>query len=251
MSDMSNNNNKVNARLKAAVHSVEAPPFLDARIRRQLREVASSQPRKTWGAWVTAGVMAALLVGVGITYQMGHLRQTTGDQEAFLVSVSSKVATLMRVGLGDHIHCAFFRKFPQQAPSIEEIETKLGPAYKDLVPVMQQYVPADYKLVSGHQCRYNQRQFVHLTMKKGAEVLSLVITLKKDGEAFNIEGMLPALVQSGIPVYTSSAERFQIAAMETNGRLVYVVSPLSGQQNTELLRAMAPMLKKLLEGIEG
>ena len=86
-------------------------------------------------------------------------------------------------------------------------------------------------------------------MKNDTQVLSLVITLKKDGEAFNIEGMLPELVQSGIPVYSSGTERFQIAAMETPGHLVYFVSPLSRKQNTELLRAMAPTLKKILESI--
>lgn len=254
MSEMPNNkskNNEANARLKAAVNSVEMPPFLEARIRHQIQVAGSAPLQKRWGALVSAALATAALAGLIITYQLGYLRQTTGDQESFIVSVSSQVATLMRVGLGDHLHCAFFRVFPQQASAAEEMASDLGPAYKDLVPVVQRYVPAAYKLVSGHQCRFDGRQFVHLTMKHDAQVLSLVVALKNAGESFQIEGILPELVQSGIPVYSRGAERFQIAAIETSKHLVYFVSPLSGKQNTELLRAMAPALKKLLEAIEG
>ena len=253
MSDMKSeeNNKDINARLKAAVNSVEVPPFLEARIRQQMRQAAQEHPRKWWGALVTAGLAAALLAGAGITYQLGRLRQTAGEQESFIVTVSSKVATLMRVGLGDHLHCAFFSKFPQEAPAVEELESELGAEYKDLVPVLREYVPAEYKLVAGHQCRYNGRDFAHLTLKNDTQLLSLVVSAKKNGESFSIEGMLPALVQSGIPVYSSGAERFQIAAMETSGHLVYFVSALPGKQNTELLRAMAPSLKKILEKAAG
>jgi hypothetical protein len=198
-----------------------------------------------------AGAAAALALSAGISYQLGSLRFTTGAQESYIASVSTHIATLMRVGLGDHLHCAFFRKFPQQAPASEEMESKLGPEYKELVPVVRQFVPAEFKLVLGHQCRYQGRQFVHLSLKNGEGLLSLVITKKRDGESFDIEGALPELVQSGIPVYGSGVQRFQIAAIETGGHLVYFISDLPGTQNMDVMRAMAPSLKKILEGIEG
>jgi hypothetical protein len=243
--------NEMNARLKAAVNSVEVPPFLDAKIRRRIQEHEEKPSRRRWSALATAGATAALLAAIGLTYQLGHLRQTAGDQESFIVSVSTKVATLMRVGLGDHIHCAFFRKFPQEAPAVEEMESKLGPEYKDLLPAVRQYVPEEYKLVLGHQCRYNGRQFIHLSLKSDSKLMSLVITAKKVGESFNIEGMLPELVQSGIPVYGSATDRFQIAAMETSNHLIYFISDLPRKQNTAILVAMAPSLKVILENLEG
>ena len=244
--------NDINARLKAAVDSVDVPPFLDARIRQQIRNAAFERRLRRW--WTVSAVAAtavALTVGVGIAYQLGHLRLTVGAQESYIASISTHIATLMRVGLGDHLHCAVFRKFPSKAPAVEEMETKLGPEFKDLIPAVRQFVPEDYKLVLGHACRYQGRKFIHLSLKGDSRLLSLVITAKKDGESFQVEGILPELVQSGIPVYSSGAQRFQIAALESRDHLVYFISDLPGKQNVELMRAMAPALQQILEKSRG
>ncbi len=252
MKPTDNNPNQTNARLKAAVHSVEVPPFLEAKIRRQIQEQAApTNPKKVW-TLVTAGAsVAGLALAAIIGFQLINLRKTAGDQESFIVSVASRVGTLMRVGLGDHIHCAFFRKFPAEAPATEELESELGKEYKDLVPVLRQNISDQYKLVLGHQCRYNGRTFVHLSLKNGSQLMSLVITTKRGGETFDIQGVLPELVQSGIPMYASSTDRFQIAAMETTSHLVYFVSDLPSKQNTQLLVAMAPSIETILENLEG
>ena len=68
-----------------------------------------------------------MFAGVLIAYQLGHLRLSVTSQESYNTSVSTHVARLMRVGLGDHIHCAYFRKFPANAPSPQEFVSKLGP----------------------------------------------------------------------------------------------------------------------------
>lgn len=238
--------NETNQRLKAAVHSVDTPPFLDAVIRQRIRQ-AEIRQRRGWKLLAATGVAAALVVG---TYQLGTLRHTAVDQESFIATVSTKVATLMRVGLGDHLHCAFFRRFPEQAPAVEELESKLGPEFKDLIPVVQQNVPAQYALSEAHKCRYNGREFVHLTLRNDQQLISLIISAKRDGEAFNVEGMLPELVQSGVPVYSSGAEQFQIAAMETSTHLVYFISDLPGKQNLQLMQSMVASLKTVLENLK-
>jgi hypothetical protein len=244
------NPNQLNARLKAAVNSLDVPPFLDAKIRHRIRlQQPNSQKRWAWFTGATA--VAGLALAGFITYQLGDIRQTAGEQESFIVTVSSKVSTLMRVGLGDHIHCSFFRKFPAEAPAIEEMESKLGPEYKDLIPVVRQHVPQQYKLVLGHECRYHSRRFVHLSLKTGDKLLSLVITAKRPGETFNIAGAVPQLVYSGIPMYTSATDRFQIAAMETTNHVVYFISDLPASENSRLLVAMASEIKVILENLEG
>jgi hypothetical protein len=60
-------------------------------------------------------VAAALLLAVGgfIAYQLGHLSLTVSSQESYIATVSNRVTTLMQVGLGDHLHCAVFRKYPK------------------------------------------------------------------------------------------------------------------------------------------
>jgi hypothetical protein len=252
MKPTDNNPNQINARLKAAVQSVDVPPFLEAKIRRHIQEQTAPVPSRGGWTWVTSSAAVAGLAIAGlIGFELMGLRQTAGKQESFIVSVASRVGTLMRVGLGDHIHCAFFRKFPAQAPAVEEMESNLGSEYKDLVPVVRQNVPEQYSLVLGHACRYNGRRFIHLSLKNGSQLMSLVITTKQGSETFDIQGALPELVQSGIPMYTSTTERFQIAAMETSSHLVYFISDLPGKQNTQLLVAMGPSIKAILENLEG
>ncbi len=246
MSELKPTGDNANARLKAAVNSVEVPPFLDAKIRHQI-QTQGSAPRRRWTGLVVASVAAALVVGAGITYQLGRLRETAGHQESFIATMSTKVSTLMRVGLGDHLHCAFFRKFPAHAPAVEELESDLGSEYKDLIPVVREHVPQEYKLVLGHECRYNGRQFVHLSLKNEARLISLVVTAKRPGESFDIEGILPELVQSGIRVYDSNTGQFQIAAMETSNHLVYFISDLPAKQNMQLMQSMVASLKTVLE----
>jgi hypothetical protein len=131
------------------------------------------------------------------------------------------------------------------------MESSLGPKYQELAPLVKRHVPADYKLVLGHECRYHKRRFVHLSMQGESRLLSLIITAKRDGESFDVEGILPDLVHSGIPLYTSGADRFKIAAMETDAFLVYFVSDLPAGENVELMRAMASDLHAFLGGLQG
>jgi hypothetical protein len=197
-------------------------------------------------------VAAALAVclGAGIAYQLGHLRITTRSQESYIASVSYRVATLMRVGLGDHIHCSVFRKFPKNPPKIEELTENIGPQYSGLIPIIRSHVPDDYRLMLAHQCRYHGRKFVHLSLMNDSHLLSMVIARKSEGESFDTEGLLPALTQSGIPFYQTGVQRFQITAFESRDFLVYFISDLSKQQNTEMMLSMAPAIRDFLKKLE-
>jgi hypothetical protein len=150
----------------------------------------------------------------------------------------------MRVGLGDHIHCSVFRKFPKNAPKVEQLVERMGPEYSPLIPVVQTHVPKDYKLMLAHECRYNGRRFKHLSLMNESNLLSLVITRKNEGESFDAEGMLPALVQSGIPMYQAGVQRFAVTAFESRDHLVYFISDLPQKQNTEMMLAMTPALRE-------
>ena len=116
---------------------------------------------------------------------------------------------------------------------------------------MRQRVPEEYRLVLGHECRYHGRRFIHLSLKNDDKLLSLVITAKRPGETFDIKGTLPQLVHAGIPMYTSTTDRFQVAAMETTNHMVYFISDLSASENSQLMVAMASEIKVILENLEG
>ncbi len=235
-------------RLKSAVRNIDTPAHLETRIRAYIRATGDSKP---WKARLIAVAAAVLVcVGVAISYQLGHLRLTAKSQESYIASVNNGVVKLMRVGLGDHVHCSVFRKFPVNPPTPQEMTTKLGPEYSGLIPIVRQHVPDDFRIVMAHQCRYHERKFVHLALKNDSRLLSLVIARKSDGESFSTEALLPALSESGIPVYAAGIQRFQIAAFESSAFLVYVISDLPQEKNMELIRAMAPALQNYLRKLE-
>ena len=235
---------KSDNRLRAAVKSVAVPPFLEARIRHSLR---TEKPGRRWlPRLIPAAAAVAVFAGFAVAYQLGHLRLTVSSQESYIGSVSTRIATLMRVGLGDHIHCAVFRKYPKNPPTTQDFIDKMNPQYAGLIPIVRSQVPDSYRMMLAHQCSYHRRKFVHLSLMNDSNMLSLVITRKGDGESFNTEDMLPALVQAGIPMYQSSVQRFQISAFETRDYLIYFISDLPKQQNTELMLALGTKVKDFL-----
>jgi len=239
---------ELNERLRSAVQSVPVPPFLEARIRNHIR---TAKPSLRWlPRLVPVTVAAAAVFGFVIAYQLGHLRLTVRSQESYIASVSTQIATLMRVGLGDHIHCSVFRKYPKNPPTTEEFVEKMNPQYVGLIPIVRSQVPDDYRMMLAHECRYHGRKFVHLSLMNDSNMLSLVITRKAAGESFTTEDMLPALVQSGIPMYQTGVQRFQMTAFETRDYLVYFISDLGKQQNTDLMLALGPRVKDFLTKLE-
>jgi hypothetical protein len=236
------------ARLQGAVQSEPAPAFLETRIRAR---IASERPIRRWVMRLApVSAAAAIAAGLVVAYQLGYLRLNVRSQESYIASISTHVGTLMRVGLGDHVHCSFFRKFPKTPPPTDQFIAKLGPEYAGLIPIVRENVPSQYQLMLAHQCKYHNRKFIHLSLLDGSHLLSLVISRKGDGESFQTEGILPALVQSDIPMYQSGVQRFEMTAFETRDHLVYFISDLPKGKNTQLMLAMGPQVKALLARLE-
>lgn len=232
-----------NDRLRRAVRNVPAPPDLEIRIGERL---VSSRPRRA--LWMMpAAVAAAAAVALLVSYSQGDFRWTPASRESYIASVSYRVVSMMRIGLGDHISCAVFRKYPGHPPAPAEFKDDLGPQFAGLVDVVRDHVPREYRLMMAHRCSYHGRQFVHLTWKNGDHLLSLMITRRAPGERFDASGLLPALQESGIPIYQQGVQRFRISAFESGDDLVYLISDLPQRQNSAVMLAMAPGIRDFLE----
>jgi hypothetical protein len=240
---------KLRQQLQRAVRGAVVPPFLENRIRANIRASEARKPHHFRYTWLAAAAALAFTVFGGIAYQLGHLRITAASQDSYIASVSNHVASIMRAGLRDHLHCSHFGKFPKDEPKLENIERKLPAPYRGMVPIVRKHVPADFQLMAAHECGYRDREFVHLALKRGSQLLSVVLTVKEDGESFQTEELIPALTGAGIPFYQSSAQRFQIAAFESDRHLIYVVSDLSPAENMRTMMAIGPELKDYLNKI--
>lgn len=240
---------RLRGRLKAAVQGQAAPPELPALVRERLRSkrrssawFAMAWPRYGIAAMAVALICAAFWASPGNPSLPGLTDRAA--QATYVRRVSAKVGQVFRPGLADHIHCAIFRKYPQTPPSPEEMQARLGVEYQGLLPLVAPVIPEGYRVVLAHRCSYGDRHFVHLTMRKGNEVISLVIARKNDGETFH--GLPPAVSASGVPVYQASTEDYRVAGFESDPYLVFVISELGGKANLQLAAALAPEVRRLL-----
>jgi hypothetical protein len=165
-------------------------------------------------------------------------------QNAYIQRISATVGSIVKVGLGDHIHCSVFRKYPQNPPTVEQMEKDLGPSYKGLLSLVKESVPAEYRVIMAHQCGYAGRKYIHFTLRKGNDLLSLVITRKKDAES--LSGLTPAVQASGVPVYESKAQRYEIASFDGGQYFAFVVSGLKGEANLQIAANLAPAVHDFL-----
>lgn len=238
--------NKMFNRVRLAHQSAPAPVGLETRIRAAIR--AEAEPRPAWrGAslWMMATAALLMMVGLGVAYQLGHMRFSRASQDAYIASIANQVASLLRPGLKDHVHCAYYRKFPKTPAQAKFLE-ELGPEYSDLLHVVKRYSPNGYQLVTAHKCGYEDRRYVHLALKKGGSLVSLVIAAKGAGESFATEQLRPDLQTDGRQFFQAGVQRFAVSAFETDRHLVYTVSDLTAAENMNLMVAMAPQVSAVL-----
>jgi hypothetical protein len=244
---------QLRSRLKLAIDSSPSIPHLPTKV---LARIRASQPKATWFGmarlFVALGAMLIITIGVtGVAYERGHLRFTRKMQQSYIASISSRVASIMRVGLGDHVHCGVFRNYSKaNEPSLEQMESDLGPAYKGLLPVVEPHVPHDFRVVLGHRCKYQGRQFVHFTMKSDRQLISIVIAQKQDGETFRTSTLVPVIEHGGLAIYHDDVQRFDITGFETRGHLVYLISDAPANDNRQLMITLAPGIGSYLAKLE-
>jgi hypothetical protein len=238
---------RIQTRLKAAVERQKVPAEMRVKIRERLTERNSRSWRTGLERWAVA-MAAVLIVCAGIW--LNRLRDRMPDladrpgQDAYIQRVSATVAAALKLGLGDHIHCSVFRKYPQNPPTVAQMQETLGPAFREVLPFVQSAVPDGYRVIMAHHCGYAGRKYTHLTLQKEKDLISVVIARKNPGES--LDSLAPALSPSGIRVYQSAAQPYEVASFEVGEYLAFVVSDLPGRTNLQIAADLAPALRGFL-----
>jgi hypothetical protein len=241
--------------VRDAVTREQAPPELIAALRSRLRTERPSFFAFSTARWMMAAAAVLLLAIVGVgTLQWARILQFGGDAGVF-PTVSARVQELLRVGLIDHVHCAILSQRWKRFVSFDEMKAStgrqaLGSEFIGLVPAVEAKLGAEYKLIQGHRCVANHRQYVHLilTGNKGA-IVSLVIT-EKNNESFSQSDAVAVMRASGIPIYRDRQGILEIAGFESDKYLAYVVSNLDQAANLNVASLMAPIVYNHLHKLE-
>lgn len=241
-------------RVKKALGSKAANEAVKARLRARLQKEDSS--RSFWSLSIPLAAAAALLMGFFAAWNTLHRPQepwqtSAKDQRTYIEALYTQVSSVVRVGLGDHAHCAHFRKFAESLPTMEEILSLLGSDYEELAPIVREETPPDFKILLGHQCKYDGRQYVHFALGRDDELLSVIITRRREGESFERDELVPVLQAAGTPIYGARADAFEIAGFDTEHYLAFVISNLPQEENLQIAEALTPRLRAFLEGSPG
>jgi anti-sigma factor (TIGR02949 family) len=230
--------------LRQAVMQDEAPAGLRYRIQKDIRKSAAPVG---WGQWVLiAAAAVVLMVGaIGVVRFTG----SRGAQPRNERAASAQTTELLTIGMNDHSFCAIDHNLASRRFTREEMSQKMGPEFAGLVDLVEQKAPGEYEVVVGHRCQFAGRPFVHLILRNQETVISLAIT-KKNGESFTADAARNALQASGVSLYDSRINNFEVTGFETRDYLAFVVSNLPKEENVRIASNLAPGVRDFLTKLE-
>jgi len=230
--------------LRQAVIQDEAPAALRYRIQKDIRQ--SAAPVR-WGQWaLVAAAAVVLMVGaIGVVRFAGSRGAQPSNERAAIAQTTE----LLTIGLNDHSFCAIDHNLASRRFTREEMSQKMGPDFAGLVDLVEQKAPGEYEVVVGHRCQFAGRQFIHLILKNQETIISLAIT-KKNGESFPADAVENALKASGVSLYNSRIQNYEVTGFETRDHLAFVVSNLPKEENVRIASNLAPGVCDFLAKLE-
>jgi len=239
--------------LKRAVMQEYAPVALRERISGSLR----SGRRFKLSTFTLALAAAAALLVIALTVPFAFKSNSIKEPLSLHAEVRSGDVTgqLLKIGFDDHVYCAIDHGMANRQFTVEQMSERLGPEYAGLVEVLKQRMPQDYRVVVGHRCHYQGREFIHLIMRNQSDVVSLVIT-RKNGEAFPPGGAAAVASAAaidkarGVPIYERAWQNLEVTGIETRDYLAFVVSNSTQDDNLQIASSLAPSVRDFLSKLE-
>ena len=219
----------MNQRLQHAFENEPVPRDLEARLRARL---ARSAPGSGRAGWRTALAGAAVLAVVAGLWQY---------------TTHKRLEELLRVGLSDHVHCGIAGGYPLMKQRLE-MTAGLGPEFAPMLqPVIDRAAAGRATpdtVESAHRCTVNGRAYVHIILKRGDTLISVIVTRRTADEAFP-RGLAARLIRaSGVELHQENLEGYEVAGFESGRWLGYVVSGLPAAENEALAARMAPVVRQ-------
>ncbi|MFN0280129.1 MAG: anti-sigma factor family protein [Pyrinomonadaceae bacterium] len=218
------------ASLGAAEFQID-PAFnigLESRLKAEFfaSNVEKHRSKASWvRIFVPAIVILTLAFGLGVL-----LLSKTNTVEVANTYLSKGLSEIGTIVAGNHVYCTLERlgmwetlshtDYPDKAKYTETVLAALKANYSEGV-----------QLVSVHDCAFEGKDFRHIILRTGTEVVSVFVD--KSDIVSSVEETLTSPIVSGIE------NGFQIASFRNNERLVFVVSKLSETDNLTIARTLS------------
>jgi anti-sigma factor (TIGR02949 family) len=242
---------RIKAQLKRVVLNVQAPDSLQKRIRGDIRRTQrfSFSLSPTWMLAAAAAVVIAVMLGLFFRAGTG-IKPPKARPLSLVAAVEPGDVSkqILKVGFDDHVYCAIDHRMADKHFTPEQMSKSLGPQYEGLVALVKERLPKDFEIAVGHRCHYQNREFVHLIMRRQTEVVSLILT-QKNGESFDSANATELLQGTGIGVHEASWYNLHVAGFETTNHLAFLISSDSASDNGELAKSILPAVDNFLKRI--
>lgn len=220
-------------RLQAAGRREKAPDALRGRIRSAV--AAEPAPGRSSPLWSIAAA-AAVVVTVGWG---ASLHFTGAPPHIFMAAelearmLAHEIGDVLGLGIGDHIHCAAYRRFADANLSFEHAAADMAAAdAASAFAVADAVSDEDLALRLAHRCDFAGREFLHfaLTDRSGG-LVSVLFTERASDE--KIEGVTAEAEAGG----------YDVSGFADGGRWAFVASDRGLDSNRKLT---ARLRKRLL-----
>jgi hypothetical protein len=203
------------------------PEHLREAIHQRLR---SAQPRFGFHATTWAVALASLALVL-----------LAGRQWLWLRRDRQLVASVLTLGVSDHLHCAIKgHNYPEVAHLSEQLRQKLGPRNAGLLPVVEARL-SGFQVLEAHICSVpgSPRKYLHFIARGQGTILSVIPT-RREGESLPAGRFVAARATGGPELYKARLDDTSIAGFETNEYFGFVVSDLGEAEMVQLAAALAP-----------
>lgn len=216
----------------------QIPEGFSDSLRARLREQALNRPGVIIPRVAYVGIAAALVLAIGLGLS-GVLRWRSGQREL------AAWASLTNSATADHRECALEHKLSGTIISLAEAGRVYDRAYAALADQasLQASLPVGAQLIDAHSCAFAGRRFAHLVIKYHDQIVSIAIT-RNEG---NAKGPTVAPGDMAAPFKSDS---YQVAAFQSAGHAVFVISSLNETDNMTIARSVSPLLEKQLRSAE-
>ena len=222
-------------------HELDREDFSRRRIERALEQERKPQ-RKTKIVW--AALAASLIVVLGLTYwRISHpSKPVNRSANNMAVSVPSVViADLDRDDVANHQICALSYP-PDWTFDQQRVARSLTPGFAPIINSIGRNHAA-YKLIEGHICSYQQRQYTHLIFRGNGHTVSVFI--EADDASGDRRPSQPRKIDQ------TNYAAYQVARVDTGHHRISVVSDLSSVENLALANQLVPATLRFVQKLEG
>ena len=195
------------------------------------RERGREKTAKLWWRALAASVVLALILG--LFYWRSGKTSMPANASAITNSTPTSpvlIADVNRDAAENHQVCALSYP-PTWTFDPQRVARDLTPRFAPLIDAIGRH-HSSYKLIEGHICSYQHKEYAHLIFRGDGHTISVFIVNDNPGSQPKSSRPLE-IDQAGYKAY-------QVASIDTGMHRIFVVSDLSSAQNLAIANQLVP-----------